>query len=107
MMAYAKIVDKLMGRFVKAEVIQIPREENVEADKLARIASLVEGTWTDEIVLCNADAKLIKAEIQAIEIMEDWRTPIIRALKGLHESQKPQLWRVRAGHHAHSKPNSA
>lgn len=62
-------------------MIQIPREENEEADRLAKIASSTEGMCIGDIVLCNAYAKWVKAEVYAIEVVEDWRAPIIKAMK--------------------------
>lgn len=44
MIAYSNLVAELLKKFSKAMVIQIPREENFEVDRLARIANNIEGT---------------------------------------------------------------
>ena len=39
MQKYLKLVNQLMSTFLHAEFIQIPRDQNIEADKIARSAS--------------------------------------------------------------------
>lgn len=43
--AYATQVEHLGKKLLNFEIVQIPQEGNVETDKLARMASFVEGTW--------------------------------------------------------------
>lgn len=57
MIAYASLAAELLWKFSKSEVGRIPREGNTEDDKLARMASAVEGTWARDLVLPDADAK--------------------------------------------------
>lgn len=81
MIAYVNLVIELLKKFLKAEVIQISREGNTEADKLARIAISMEDAWTRDLVLLSAYAKSCSSEIYSIELIEDWRVPIIQALR--------------------------
>lgn len=83
MISYAKIVENSLRGFSKADIIQILMEGNAEADKLARIASAVEGIWSGDIVLLNAEVKSCVLEVLSIEMIEDWRTLIIQALKSI------------------------
>jgi hypothetical protein len=39
MKKYLTVIQTLLSHFKKVEFLQIPREENVEADRLARLAS--------------------------------------------------------------------
>lgn len=81
MIAYANQVEHLLKKFPKYEVIQIPRERNAEADKLARIASAVEGNWAGDIVLLNADTKSYFLDVNVVEKALDWRVLIVQALR--------------------------
>lgn len=61
--------------------MQIPKEENTEADKLAQIASAIEVVWKGDLTLLNADARACSLAIYAIDLPKDWRVPIIQVLK--------------------------
>ena len=39
MIAYLKLAKELLGRFNEYKIMQIPREENEQADVLAKLAS--------------------------------------------------------------------
>ena len=69
----------LVKKFKEANFIQIPREENVEADVLAKEASAPEpiNEFDDVQYVPSIDLP----EIQQIEDRENWMTPIISYLK--------------------------
>ena len=68
-----------MKKFKEANFIQIPREENVEADVLAKEASAPEpiNEFDDVQYVPSIDLP----EVQQIEDRENWMTPIISYLK--------------------------
>ncbi|XP_057808674.1 uncharacterized protein LOC131023143 [Salvia miltiorrhiza] len=68
-------------KFEKFEIQQVPREENQRADLLARVASAVEQTWSEDITLVFEPKREVVAQVYNIETKDDWRTPIIYYLK--------------------------
>ena len=79
MRKYLSRVMRLMKRFEKAEFIQIPREENVEANTIAKEASANESMdESDEIQYMPS---IDIPEVQQVENRENWMTPIISYLK--------------------------
>ena len=79
MRKYLSRVMRLMKRFEKAEFVQIPREENVEADTIAKEASTNESIdESDEIQYMPS---IDIPEVQQVENRENWMTPIISYLK--------------------------
>ena len=86
-----------MKKFKEANFVQIPREENVEADALAKEAS-VTGAM-DEFDEVQYVPSIDLPEVQQIEDRENWMTPILSYLKegklpkGKNEARK---LRVRA-----------
>ena len=79
MKKYLNKVVHLIKKFKEADFIQILREENMEADTLAKEASASEVMDEfDEIqYLPNIDFP----EVQQIEGEENWMTPIVSYLK--------------------------
>lgn len=53
----------------------------MQVDKIVRIASSVEGTWPNEIVLLNTEAKSTSLDILSIEERPDWQIPLVEALR--------------------------
>ncbi|XP_057770645.1 uncharacterized protein LOC130990428 [Salvia miltiorrhiza] len=51
MRAYHNKINEMKKKFMEFKIEQISREENTKADLLARVASAVEQTWSDEITL--------------------------------------------------------
>lgn len=80
MMAYFQQVEDLKKRLVNFELKQIPREENGEAVKLARVASLVEYSEAGEVILLYAKSKTVSMEVSVVEDRPDWRIPIVHYL---------------------------
>ncbi|XP_030945651.1 uncharacterized protein LOC115970120 [Quercus lobata] len=79
MRKYLGRVIRLMKRFEKAEFVQIPREENVEADTIAKEASANE--LMDESDEIQYMPSIDIPEVQQVENRGNWMTPIISYLK--------------------------
>ena len=70
---------RLMKRFEKAEFVQIPKEENVEVDTIAKEASANE--YMDESDEIQYMPSIDTPEVQQVENRGNWMTPIISYLK--------------------------
>ena len=68
-----------MKKFKEANFVQIPREENVEADVLAKEASATKPM--DEFDEIQYVPSIDLLEVQQIEDRENWMTPIVSYLK--------------------------
>ena len=79
MKKYLNKVACFVKKFKEADFVQIPREENVEADTLAKEASVNKamGEFDEIQYLPSIDFP----EVQQIEGEENWMTPIISYLK--------------------------
>ncbi|XP_030930774.1 uncharacterized protein LOC115956584 [Quercus lobata] len=94
MKKYLGRVMRLVKRFEKADFVQIPREENVEADTIAKEASADESLGkSDEVqYVPSIDAQ----EVQQVDNKENWMTPIISYLKdGRLPEEKDEARKVR------------
>ncbi|XP_050258937.1 uncharacterized protein LOC126703927 [Quercus robur] len=94
MKKYLSRVMRLVKRFEKADFVQIPREENVEADTIAKEASADESLEkSDEVqYMPSIDAQ----EVQQVDDRESWMTPIISYLKdGRLPEEKDEARKVR------------
>ena len=79
MRKYLNRVMRLIKRFEKADFVQIPREENVEADTIAKEASANESMEEfDEIQYMPS---IDIPEVQQVESRGNWMTPIVSYLK--------------------------
>ena len=79
MKKYLKKVVRLVKKFKKVDFIQIPREENIEADILAKEASANE--TMDELDAIQYMPSIDLPEMLQIEDDENWMTPIVSYLK--------------------------
>ena len=79
MKKYLEKVLRLVKKFKEANFVQIPREENVEADTLAKEASTT-GPM-DEFDEVQYVLSIDLLEVQQIENRENWMTPIVSYLK--------------------------
>ena len=79
MKKYLEKVLLLVKKFKEANFIQIPREENVKADVLAKEASGIEPM--DEFDEVQYVSSIDLPEVQQIEDRENWMTPIVSYLK--------------------------
>ncbi|KAL0420854.1 UNVERIFIED_CONTAM: hypothetical protein Slati_3108300 [Sesamum latifolium] len=62
-------------------LIQIPREENIKAGFLSKLANAVEDCRTRHITIQYFPKPRAPLTIQAISSTKDWRTPVIRWLE--------------------------
>ena len=79
MKKYLEKVLRLVKKFKEANFVQILREENVEADTLAKEASVIGAT--DEFDEVQYVPSIDLPEVQQIENEENWMTPIVSYLK--------------------------
>ena len=79
MKKYLKKVVRLVKKFKKADFIQIPKEENKEADILAKEASASE--TADELDAVQYMPSIDLPKMLQIEGDENWMTPIVSYLK--------------------------
>ena len=79
MKKYLNKVRRLIKKFSEAHFVQVPREENMEADTLAKEASVSE--LTDEFDEVQYMPSIDLPEVQQIGGEENWMTPIIGYLK--------------------------
>jgi ribonuclease HI len=79
MKKYLTVVKNLLTHFRKVELLQIPREENEAADRLARLAS--SGVEIDGFIEIQGRPSTEEAIVNSITINTTWMLPIIRYLK--------------------------
>ena len=85
MKRYLNKVRRLTKKFSEARFVQVPRKENVEADTLAKEASVNE--LVDEFDEIQYMPSIDLLEVQQIGGDENWMTPIVSYLK---EGKLPQ-----------------
>ena len=94
MRKYFSRVVRLIKRFETVDFVQIPREENVETDNIAKEASANESLEkSDEVqYMPSIDVQ----EVQQVDSRENWMTPIISYLKdGRLPEEKDEARKVR------------
>ena len=79
MKKYLDKVRRIVKRFKEASFIQIPKEENLEADALAKEASASESM--DKFDEIQYMPSIDLPEVQQIKGEENWMTPIVAYLK--------------------------
>ena len=97
MKKYLEKVLRLVKKFKEANFVQIPREENVEANTLAKEASVTRAV--DKFDEVQYVPSIDLPEVQQIENEENWMTPIVSYLKDgklPEEKDKARKLRVRA-----------
>ena len=85
MKKYLNKVRRLIKKFSEAHFVQVPREENMEADTLAKEASVSE--LMDEFNEVQYMPNIDLPEVQQIGGEENWMSPIVGYLK---EGKLPQ-----------------
>ena len=79
MKKYLNKVRRLIEKFGEAHFVQVPREENMKADTLAKEVSVSE--LTDEFDEVQYMPSIDLPEVQQIGGEENWMTPIVGYLK--------------------------
>ncbi|KAL0451527.1 UNVERIFIED_CONTAM: hypothetical protein Slati_1130800 [Sesamum latifolium] len=78
MIQYLQQITDLKIKFHHFQIIQIPREENVKADSLSKLASGLEDCRIRHITIHYLPEARTPLAVQPITTGEDWRTPIIK-----------------------------
>ncbi|KAL0439155.1 UNVERIFIED_CONTAM: hypothetical protein Slati_2398500 [Sesamum latifolium] len=78
MIQYLQQIADLKTKFHHFQIIQIPKEENVKADSLSKLASSLEDCRTRHITIHYLPEARTPLAVQPITTGEDWRTPIIK-----------------------------
>ena len=97
MKKYFNRVRRLVKKFKESSFIQVPREENMEADALAKATSTERSV--DEFNEVQYMPSIDLLEVQQIEGEENWMTPIIAYLKNgrlLEERDETRKLRIRS-----------
>ncbi|KAL0445162.1 UNVERIFIED_CONTAM: hypothetical protein Slati_2238900 [Sesamum latifolium] len=81
MIQYLQQIKELKTSFDHFQVTQIPREENVKADCLSKLASALEDYRTRHITIQYLPEARSLLAVQPITTRVDWRTPIIKWIK--------------------------
>ena len=89
MKKYLEKVLLLVKKFKEANFVEIPKEENVEADVLAKEASATEPM--DEFDEVQYVPSIDLPKVQQIEDRENWMTPIVSYLKDGKSFRKERM----------------
>ena len=88
MQKYLKLTKHLTQEFDKVEFVQIPRSQNMVADKVAKLASSKEGAASMGLVTeVQKRPSIEEISIFAIQSTGSWMTPIISFLQDGHLPQ--------------------
>uniref|UniRef100_A0A2N9FCJ8 Uncharacterized protein n=1 Tax=Fagus sylvatica TaxID=28930 RepID=A0A2N9FCJ8_FAGSY len=79
MKKYLKLVQNAMKWFDEVMLVQVPREQNTEADALAKLASSDEAT--DQYIEVQHSPSHLEEEISPINVSNSWMTPIVNYLE--------------------------
>uniref|UniRef100_A0A2N9HA60 RNA-directed DNA polymerase n=1 Tax=Fagus sylvatica TaxID=28930 RepID=A0A2N9HA60_FAGSY len=79
MTKYLKLVREAIKWFDGVKLVQIPREQNTEADALAKLASSDE--TTDQYIEIQHSPSHLEEELSPINVSNSWMTPIINYLE--------------------------
>ena len=79
MKKYLTIIKDLLTHFKKVELLQIPREKNVAADRLARLAS--SGIEIDGFIEIQGGPSTEEEIVNSITVNTTWMSPITRYLR--------------------------
>ena len=82
MQKYLKLVNQLVSTFLHAEFVQIPRDQNTEADEVARSASVDNRDKMNDWKLEEQNSLSIK-ELQTFPVhgCSGWTNPILSFLR--------------------------
>jgi ribonuclease HI len=99
MKKYLMVVKDLLTHFEKVELLQIPKEDNVAADRLARLAS--SGIEIDGFIEIQRRPSMEEEIVNSIIVNTTWMSPIIRYLReGTLPTDRTEAHklRIRASH---------
>jgi hypothetical protein len=75
MTKYLKLVRNAMNWFDEVTLVQVPREQNTEADALAKLTSSDE--TTDQHIEVQYSPSHMEEEMSPVDVSNSWMTPII------------------------------
>ncbi|KAL2226693.1 UNVERIFIED_CONTAM: Retrovirus-related Pol polyprotein from transposon opus [Sesamum indicum] len=83
MTSYKEIVQKLMSKFNKCSILQVPRIENDKADALSKFGAAMDGIRDREItaLVHERSALASRMEVQVVSEAESWKDEIIKYLE--------------------------
>ena len=82
MQKYLKLVNQLVSTFLHTKFIQIPRDQNTEADKIARSASAhSSGDMNDWKIEEQNSPSIMEFQIFSIQNGSRWTSPILSFLR--------------------------
>ncbi|KAL2228349.1 UNVERIFIED_CONTAM: Gag-Pol polyprotein [Sesamum indicum] len=83
MASYKEIVQRLMSKFEKCSVLQVPRTENDKADALSKFGAAMDGIRDRKItaLVRKRSALSSKAEVQVVSEAESWKNEIVKYLE--------------------------
>uniref|UniRef100_A0A2N9I8K3 Uncharacterized protein n=1 Tax=Fagus sylvatica TaxID=28930 RepID=A0A2N9I8K3_FAGSY len=79
MIKYLKLVRNAIKWFDEVRLVQIPHEQNTEADALAKLASSDEAT--DQYIEVQHSPSHLEEELSPINVSNSWMTPIVNYLE--------------------------
>ncbi|KAK6130833.1 hypothetical protein DH2020_035422 [Rehmannia glutinosa] len=80
MKRYVSVIEGMVKNFTFFKLEQIPREKNVKADHLAKIASSANNCCTRKITILFEGSSSIEMEVLEIDDGDDWRFSIFQYL---------------------------
>ncbi|KAK6136270.1 hypothetical protein DH2020_030001 [Rehmannia glutinosa] len=97
MRRYVSVIEGMVKNFTFFKLEQIPREENVKAGHLAKIASSADNCCNRKITILFEDASNIEMEVLEIDDGDDWRFSLFQYLsKARFPGDKRKTARVQA-----------
>ncbi|XP_012838229.1 PREDICTED: uncharacterized protein LOC105958770 [Erythranthe guttata] len=95
MNSYCEMARALMKEFEEVDLKQIPREENMKADFLAKIGSMDMGCESRKIQIIVGEPSLkVGHEILGMTGVQDWRTEIKNHLRGKSQGSSREITRL-------------
>ena len=86
MKKYLKLIQKILETLEKVDFCHVPREENADADRLARLASSEDEG--EEIIEVQGRPSIETAEVSTVYNVRSWMIDFVQYLKGLPRRQK-------------------
>ncbi|KAL2237799.1 UNVERIFIED_CONTAM: Ribonuclease HI [Sesamum indicum] len=83
MSSYKEVVQRLMGKFEKCSVLQIPRAENDKADALSKFRAAMNGIRDRKITALVRERLVLsnRAEVQVVSEIGSWKDEIVKYLE--------------------------
>ncbi|XP_011100645.1 uncharacterized protein LOC105178795 [Sesamum indicum] len=83
MTSYKEIVQRLMGKFEKFFVLQVPRAENDKADALSKFGAAIDGIRDSKITALVRERSALSSrmEVQVVSKTGSWKNEIVKYLE--------------------------